>query len=457
MRTSMQRFKKKIFIANVLLAACFAAVLFPLVRQLGRFELASKILFLFFLSLLHMAILRKIFRPIQKIIDCIRQVKDGKEELLPHIEIGAKDEFSTLAYILNSLTNRIQNQIDHLTRQRKETEDILESLNEGIIATDTSAKVIFINQVACHMLGVSREEIVQRTLNTLQTSEFPRKCHELALHALQTSEPLTQGWALREKGTHLTLVSAPLAHRNGALLVLQDKTSDYKVIELGKDFVANASHELRTPITIIRGFAETLHDVPDLSKEMLHAITEKIVRTCGRLDKLVRSLITLADIENLSTGRFKAADLIALAENCKHHILAAYPCARLTIQCSLDSAPILADADLCELAITNLLENAVKYSPAPAQIEIAVYSLNHEFHLSVQDRGIGISASDLPRIFDRFYTVDKARSRKSGGAGLGLSIVKTIIDKHRGRVTAASTLGQGSLFTLIFPNNHHRG
>lgn len=449
----MLSFRQKFLVSNILLGASAILCLSLLIRQLNRLEVAIIIVFIFLATFLHMFIIRMILRPIQKIIDCIRPFKEGKEEFLPRIAMGAEEEFNRLAYTLNSLTDRIQNQIDHLTRQRKETEVILESLNEGIIATDTSAKVIFINQVACRMLGVFREEIVNQTLNNLQTSELPKKCHEFALHALQTSESLSQTWALREKGVHLTLISAPLAHRNGALLLLQDKTSDYKVVELGKDFVANASHELRTPITIIRGFAETLQDLPDLSKNMLRDITEKIVRTCGRLDKLVSSLITLTDIENISTERFKPADLIALAENCKHHFLTAHPRVQLTIRCPLDTAPILADADLCELAILNLLENALKYSPDPAEIEMTIEQTNGELRLSVQDRGIGISESDISRVFDRFYTVDKARSRKSGGAGLGLSIVKTILDKHRGRIHAFSTLGQGSTFTLIFPES----
>lgn len=424
------------------------------------FEIAIvilSVLLLVILSTFHTFTVQWIMRPIQQIIDCIRPYKEGKEELLPRVVLKKEmqgGEFSKLAYTLNSLTDRIQTQIDHLTRQRKETEDILESINEGIIATDTSAKVTFVNQVACRMLGISSNALFGQTLNSIKasTGELPKKCHELILHALQTSEPIVQTWTLREKGPfYFNLISAPLTHQNGSLLVLQDKTSDYKVIEMGKDFIANASHELRTPITIIRGFAETLQDLPELSQEMLKEITEKIVRTCGRLDKLVRSLLTLADIENLSKDRLKLTDLIALAENCKHLLLTAHPNVHLSIKCQLDTAPIVADTDLFELAILNLLENAIKYSQAPAYIELKIYQEGQELFLSVHDQGIGISDADLPHIFDRFYTVDKARSRKSGGAGLGLSIVKTIVDKHNGRIIATSKLNAGSTFTIALP------
>lgn len=415
------------------------------------------ILLLVITSTLDTLIVHYILRPIQQIVDAILPYKEGKEELLPRIVLSEKmqgGEFSKLASTLNSLTDRIQKQIENLMRQREETEEILESIGEGIIATDTSAKVTFVNRTACRMLENSRDQILKQTLNAIKThsSELSKKCHELILDALQTSEPIIHTLTLREKGPlYLDLIAAPLAHQNGALLVLQDKTSDYRIVELGKDFIANASHELRTPITIIRGFAETLQDLPELSQEMLHEITEKIVRTCLRLDKLVRSLLTLSDIENVSKDRFRPADLVLMVENCKHHLLTANPSVQITIKSELESAPIIADADLLELAIINILENAMKYSPTPARIEMWIHPQGEEVHLRIQDKGIGISHSDLPHIFDRFYTVDKARSRKSGGAGLGLSIVKTIVEKHRGQVIATSELGKGSTFTLVLP------
>lgn len=396
-------------------------------------------------------------RPIQKIINVIRSYQEGKEEFLPRIVFDKSmhpGEFSKLAFLLNSLTDRVQRQIENLTSQREETEEILESLGEGIIATDPSARVTFVNQTACRMLQLSREALMKKSLDSISEgfSDLSEQCHESILHALQTGTSVVHTWTKQDSiPLFLDLISAPLAHQNGALLVLQDKTSDYQVVQMGKDFIANASHELRTPITIIRGFAETLQDLPEISKEMLHDITEKIVRTCGRLDKLVRSLLTLADMEHIPEDRFKNTDLVMLAENCKHLMLAAYPKVRIEIETKLDIAPISADSDLLELAILNLLENSVKYSADLAEIKIHIERIEEEVALHVSDRGIGISESDLPRIFDRFYTVDKARSRKSGGAGLGLSIVKTIVEKHKGRVTVRSTLGQGSVFTITLP------
>ncbi len=389
-----------------------------------------------------------VLSPIQQIFNAIREFKEGSEELLPQIVLKEEGEFAKLASIFNALTCRIQKQVENLTKQREETKEILESLEEGIIALDPSAKVTFANQTARKLLKLIEN---CQSLNDAQAFELGIKCQELILHALQTSEQISHKFTLESK--YLELIAAPLAYRDGALLVIQDKTSDYKVIEMGKNFVANASHELKTPITIIRGFAETLQDMPKLSKQMQKQIIEKIVRTCGRLDKLVRSLLTLADVENVSQERFKLADLIPLVENCAHLVLSANPLVQINLNTELKTAPIIADADLMELAIMNILENGIKYSALPAKIEIGIEKKGEEVQISLKDQGIGIPESDLERIFDRFYTVDKARSRKSGGAGLGLSIVKTIVEKHHGKVYAISKLGLGSTFTFVLPSS----
>ncbi len=408
-------------------------------------------------GMLIMALVHRVMRPVQQIIDAIRPYKEGKDEFLPRIylkEPVQADEFTKLAVTINSLTDQIQKQISFLTRQKEETEEILESIGEGIIAADPSARVIFANTAACRMLGVMQEQILKKSLDSIEgiSSDLLKKSHELVVHALQTAEPLTYTWVVRNKGTfYHELISAPLAHKDGALLVLQDKTSDYRIVELGKDFIANASHELKTPITIIRGFAETLQDLPEISHEMLQEITEKIVKTCIRLDKLVKSLLTLTDIEHLTEEHFEKIDLSVLVENCKNILLAVHPSAKVRIHSDMIRAFVAADPDLLNLAVMNILENAVKYSREPAVIDISIEQMLNAIYLKIKDQGIGISEEDLPQIFERFFTVDKARSRKKGGAGLGLSIVKTVIEKHRGKVLASSELGKGSAFTLILP------
>ncbi len=223
-------------------------------------------------------------------------------------------------------------------------------------------------------------------------------------------------------------------------------------IKMGKDFVANASHELKTPITIIKGFAETLHDTPAMTSVTLSEITGKILRNCERMETLVKNLLTLADLENISEENFKESDLALLVEDCKHIVHTLHPEAEIKIIKSDERLFLYADPDILELAILNLLNNAIKYSKPPAKITISMRNLNaDEVELKMSDQGIGIAKEDLEHIFERFYTVDKARSRRLGGAGLGLSIVKAIIDKHHAFITAESILGKGTTFTIVLP------
>lgn len=414
------------FRGKVLLASAFLVFFIALLPFVGPMGMSLFVLY----GLTHWILLYRLGRPMQKILDAISPYQE--EALLPRIVLN-EGEFSKLASTLNSLSQRVQKQIDTEVNQRKETEGILESLGEGVVAFDPTGKITFANRVASRMLSVCRGEFLGET-------RLAKKCHELVLQALQTAESTTESWT--EGGrVYLELTSAPLVHQSGAILVLQDK-------QVGKDFIANASHELRTPITIIRGFAETLNDFPNMSPDMVRNITKKIVRTSERLDKLIKSLLTLADIEHLSEKRFVTVDLASLAENCKHMLLTAHP----EVQFTLKTAPniyVQADADLLDLALMNLLENAVRYSSIPAQIELSIEKQGNDVAACVTDHGIGIPSQDLPHIFGRFYTVDKARSRKSGGSGLGLSIVKTIVEKHSGKVTVSSELGKGSVFQIV--------
>ena len=415
-------------------------------------------------SIMAWAVTHRLTRPIQQIINTISPYQEGKEELLPKIVLppsNPRDEFNKLASTLNSLSSKIQRQIEQSVQKSREIEGILESLSEGVIALDTQARVTFANDTACRFIGGGQAFILGKRLDELEMrkDELCRKGHELVIQVLQTSEPVVKlefGAFFEFAGGHrakmvLDLIAAPLAHQRGAILVLQDKTSDYKMVEMGKDFIANASHELKTPITIIRGFAETLGDMPNLSKQQQHEIIEKIVRTCGRLDKLVKSLLTLSDIENLAEERFYTADLVTITENCACMLQSIHQGIEVTLDADVASVVIFADPDLIDLAIMNVLENAVKYSPSPAKIHLRLWRKGAHACLDIHDEGIGIPEQDLPHIFNRFYTVDKARSRKSGGSGLGLSIVKTIIEKHRGTVAVSSEIAKGSSFTLSLP------
>lgn len=413
---------------------------------------------LFFASITWL-IFHRINFPIQQIIKAIKPYQSGQEETIPRIElarsIDPEDDFYKLAQTLNSLSDRLRLQIKNITDERNEKEAILESLGEGVIAVDAEMNMRYINFIGTKMLGFARRELLGRPFpvsDDKKIGQLLEKCKNMLAACQHKVSILTDSICLGdEKKTYLDLIAAPKAQRNGAILVLQDKSSQYKVLEMGKDFVANASHELRTPITIIKGFAETLQDLPELPRDVVIDITEKIVRNCQRMDTLVKNLLTLADLENLPLSRFQECDLIALIDACRLVIQSVYEDAQITIIKSHDTLSVSADPDILELAILNLLDNAAKYSNPPAQITVRIKQEGEEAVITISDVGIGIASGDLEHIFERFYTADKARSRRLGGAGLGLSIVRTIIEKHYGSITVSSQVGEGTTFTIRLP------
>lgn len=400
--------------------------------------------------------------PVKQIIKAIKPYQSGQQETIPEIvlskSIDLDDDFYKLALILNSLSDRIRLQIKNITDERNEKEAILESLGEGVIAVDAEMNVLYINFIGSKMIGIARQQILGKKffeVNGRSNPDLLKKCRFLLESCQDKLSVLTDSILIEEgKKVYLDLIAAPKAEHSGAILVLQDKSSHYKVLEMGKDFVANASHELRTPITIIKGFAETLQDLPELPRDMVVDITEKIVRNCQRMDTLVKNLLTLADLENLPDSRFQDCDLVALAEICRQVIQSVYESAQISIEKSHESIVIAADPDILELAIINLLDNAAKYSNPPAQIAIELVQEEDCVTISISDKGIGISPADQEQIFERFYTVDKARSRRFGGAGLGLSIVRTIIEKHHGTISVKSEPGQGTTFSIRLPIEH---
>ena len=414
---------------------------------------------LLFFNILIWFIFNRLTRPIREIIYAITPYQRGEQPELPEITLtkttGPSDDFQRLASTFNSLSKRIQDKIDDLKAERNEKEAILESLGEGVIAVNEKMTVLYINYIACKMLGISRKNVLDKPLGNHE--ELMQKCKELLLQSQESRNIATMSLSFGlERKTYIDLIAAPKAQGTGAIIVLQDKTSHYRVLEIGKDFVANASHELRTPITIIKGYAETLHEMPDLSKEQFYEITDKIGRSCTRMENLVNNLLTLADIENIPESRFQECDLVTILENCRHTLLAVYSDAQIHIEKTLDSLIVGADGGLLELALINLLDNAAKYSEPPAKITIQIATSDEEeVTIRIQDQGKGIPPEDLEHIFERFYRVDKTHSRRLGGAGLGLSIVKTIISKHDGTITATSELGKGTTFIITLPLRHH--
>lgn len=404
-------------------------------------------------GLLAWLIIHYLTRPVQQIIHAVKPFQLGHQDHIPEIIIGKgidpKDEFGQLAETLNALSKRIEHQINTLKQERNDKAAILESLGEGVVAVDRMMTVTYINHMAEDFLGLDKENLLGKTF---LLAKLP-KCHEL-IHQAQEKKAAVSAVLKPERKPKkfLDAIAVPRGEK-GAILVIQDKTGLHKVIELGRDFIANASHELKTPITIIRGFAETLHDHPELSPQVSKEITEKIVSNCQRMDTLVKNLLTLAAIdEGLPRSRLQECDLSDLVSEARQTILAVHPNAHITIELEKDEPiHLMVDSDLFIQAILNLLDNAVKYSKPPAHVKVVLKKTLKDVVIQIADKGIGIPLEDLDRIFERFYAVDKSHSRSMGGSGLGLSIVERIVEKHQGKIEVHSIQGQGTTFTVIIP------
>ncbi|MBS0621676.1 MAG: PAS domain-containing protein [Verrucomicrobia bacterium] len=422
--------------------------------EFGFFALGFTVLLLF--GVMTSAIAHQLSRPIRTIINAIKPYQEGKQEYLPEIILNKggsrpRDEFARLAETLNSLNRRIQSQIDTLRSERNEKEAVLEALVEGVIAVDSEMIVTYANAMALQMIGWRKEDLLQHVFTVTQLEEF----QDLLQGCQQQGEMLAIASELGEGKSkiYVDAIAAPKANNTGAVLVLQDKSIHYRILEMRKDFIANASHELKTPITIISGFAETMHENPQMPTEMMQEVTAKILANCHRMDSLIKNLLRLADIENLPRGNLRTVNVYDLVDGCRMTTLSVYPDAQIEVlQKGHEDMKILADPDLLELAVNNLMQNGAKYSKGAAKLSVVIEPApNHMVSIAVTDRGIGIPSEDLPYIFDRFYTVDKAHSRRLGGSGLGLSIVRTIVEKHFGKVSVTSEVGKGSTFVITLP------
>lgn len=327
-------------------------------------------------------------------------------------------------------------------RKRRRNLPFFDLLQEGVVVLDWEGKILQINQKGEKLLdglGVGQHLFKHQALQG----------HQHLFHTLKETRVSQSGTIAGEKKVAYYEAKI-LEARKRVLVTFIDRYEYYQKEQLGKDFVANASHELRTPITIIKGFAETINDLPKISEGMLQDFTEKIMRNCERMEGLVKNLLTLADLDYLPKAKTQECDLVGLIENCSQTLLSVYPKVQIEAFHNKEAIVVDGDPDLLELAVMNLLENAVKYSHPESMITVTIEDLEESVTLKITDQGIGISQEDLANIFERFYTINKSHSRQMGGAGLGLSIVKTIISKHDAKIDVTSTAGQGTTFTLTF-------
>jgi two-component system phosphate regulon sensor histidine kinase PhoR len=368
-----------------------------------------------------------------------------------HPEPGG--ELGTLTRALNAMAESLEQARSQAAKGRDELETMLGSMSDGLIATDRQQRILMVNPAAGVLFGFDPAHAVGKTLWEVVSDEEVLKAATGALNSGERAD--FQGGPVQGRNVAGTL--SPLLHQGraeGLLLVARDTTQMVKYQELRKEFVANVSHELRTPLTLIKGFVETLSDGaladPVKGPEFLRIIGKHV----NQLTNLVDDLLEISKLEGRAgLGRRAAVQVGATARKVVELMAPAAEKKgqRLSVEGAAQTPPIAADPDYIERAITNLVDNAIKYTPEGGTITVTTGAGEDSVVVAVRDSGIGIPETDLPRIFERFYRVDKSRSREMGGTGLGLAIVKHIAQAHGGKVEVESKPGQGSTFRIVLP------
>jgi two-component system phosphate regulon sensor histidine kinase PhoR len=398
----------------------------------------------------------------RKLIQPLGILRQGAEryargELKHRLPNLPTEEISKVAQALNYMAAELDQRLETIARQENEHEAVLSSMVEGVLAVDHSGRILSVNKAFAELLDISPEHARGRLVH-----EAVRHSSLLTFveRSLASREPVEQDLEAIGPARHCLHAHGSVLHdgqqrKIGALIVVHDVTRLRHLERIRRDFVANVSHELRTPITSIKGFVEALlHEQLEDKENALHFLGI-ILRQANRLDAIIGDLLMLSRLERGSGEQAIQLQTESLSEVLRAAVemcaqKAADKQVRLELDCP-DDLQAEINAPLLEQAVTNLIDNAIKYSEAGAVVRVAAARAEGTVTLCVEDHGCGIEAVHLPRLFERFYRVDRARSRELGGTGLGLAIVKHIVAAHRGTVTVESTVGRGSTFFLHLP------
>jgi two-component system, OmpR family, phosphate regulon sensor histidine kinase PhoR len=401
---------------------------------------------------------RRITRPLEHLRIGARRFARGN--LTHKLPLAGSQEVRDLAEALNQMAAELDEKIRDIVEQRNEREAILSSMIEGVLAVDTQERLIRLNQTAARLIGVDPARAQGRMLQEVVRN---LDLQQLVANVLATQKPQEDEILLHDNGggerylhAHGTILRDAREKEAGALVVLHEVTRLKKLEKVRRDFVANVSHELRTPVTSIKGFVETLLDGAMNNPAELQRFLQIVATQTDRLNAIIEDLLTLSRIEQetekaeiaLSPGSIRNV-LCTAIEVCQ--MKASDKNIRIELNCE-ETLQAQINPPLLEQAIINLIDNAVKYSPPGQTILLSANSTDEGVVIRVRDHGCGIGREHLPRIFERFYRVDKARSRKLGGTGLGLAIVKHIAQAHGGRASVESAVGEGSSFFILLPH-----
>ncbi len=394
-------------------------------------------------------------------LDPISNLQEGTKKMVEgdldrRFFVFSKNEIGQLAGNLNTLAEELKKRFDQVTRDKSELETILASMVEGVIVIDNDEQIMLLSEPAHKMLDLRAADIIGRPYWEVIRNENVNRCLR---EAFEKGEAIRSELSvLSEDESFFNLQVSPVVQQdgrmNGLIAVFHNITELKKMEKMRREFIANVSHELKTPLTSIKGFAETLQEGAVHEEESAHRFLDIICRQCSRLENLVNDILSLSQIE--SNGLSLHVQEVSLNKTI-NSVVTLYDEKirdkghRIEKRLNNDLPLIRADQQMVEQVIANLLENAIKFTPDNGRITIRTEESATHVRLDVSDTGIGVPPEHLPRLFERFYRVDKARSRDLGGTGLGLAIVKHIVQAHSGKVEVHSEVNKGTTFSVFLP------
>ena len=416
---------------------------FQIVMQAMMFGLLAAILLSFLLS-------KTITTPIERITEGAKSIAEGNFD--QDLGVQSSDEIGELTRSFNYMARRLKNTVGEVQGERDKLNTLFLHMSDGVAAFTTDGRLIHMNPAAESLLGVRMEDDLGFD-EMFADLDMPNS-DETAMRTFLTSE-------ITRFGRVLSVTLAPygaLDGEGGVIAVIHDITEQRRLDDARREFVANVSHELRTPLTNIRSYTETLldaaGDIPiDTEKQFLGVISSE----SERMARIVTDLLTLSKLDygrmELRMTRFSLADMLHNVANAMK-LTAEDSGHALAVDTPDDLPKIVGDRERIEQVVVNILSNAVKYTPSGGHIRLSARELSgNRVRITVEDDGVGIPAADVPRLFERFYRVDKARSRAAGGTGLGLAIAKEIVEQHEGKIALASEYGKGTTVTITLPTD----
>ncbi|MCL2793376.1 MAG: cell wall metabolism sensor histidine kinase WalK [Spirochaetaceae bacterium] len=399
-----------------------------------------------------------IAKNISNIINSIKNVAEhyAAGDFSVSLKAAGNLELFKLGRSINSMGNQLKEKINTITSQKNELKAILINMVEPVILFDENMDIKEINPAALDIINPQNKIKTNKLSDMLKNKDITR----IIKRSLKTRKYQEEIICFNEKENlyylvHVSFIKRYGKEKNRALLVMNDISGIKRLEKMRKEFAANVSHELKTPVTSIIGYVETLMADENLDKDNVRQFLSVISRQSIRLEKIIEDLLTLSTLDNEHTNfdkeKIPVADLIGSSVSACSY-LAEQKNIEIMTECSED-LELYAHPVLAEQAVSNLIDNALKYSYPNSVVKVNADISKYCIVITVSDSGPGIPKKNLDRIFDRFYRVDKSRSRELGGTGLGLAIVKSIARIHGGKVTVESTLGVGSSFKLYFSND----